>query len=280
MLILLTGGTGTLGRELVPRLGAAGHFVRVMSRRARGADNIEWVTADLATGDGLTEAVAGSDAVAHLATAPYRRGYTHRVDVEGTGRLAATARAAGVKHLLYVSIVGVDRIPWPYFRTKLVAEREVQAAGVGWSILRATQFHTLVDTALNAAIRLPIVPVPANVPVQPVDPGEVADRLLVLIGSGPTLAVSEFGGPEVVSADRLVRQWLHFRAMRRRMVSIPVPGKVGAGFRAGYHLTARQPTGQITWQEWLSRRYKRPPHLELERLTNEIHNPPQAGGQD
>jgi uncharacterized protein YbjT (DUF2867 family) len=260
--ILVTGGTGTLGRELVPRLQAAGHTVRIMSRRAHNQDNVECATADLATGAGLSPAVAGSDVVAHLATAPYRGRYTHRVDVEGTGRLAAAARVAGTKHLVYVSIVGVDQVPWPYYRAKFAAERQVQGAGVAWSILRATQFHTLIDTALTAASRSPILPVPAQTACQPVDPGEVADRVLALIESGPDQTVSEFGGPEVINGDTLVHQWLQARGLRRRMLFIRIPGKVGAAFRAGYHLTTRQPTGEITWQQWLHRRLNRPPHPE------------------
>jgi uncharacterized protein YbjT (DUF2867 family) len=263
MRILVTGGTGTLGRELVPRLQAADHAVRVMTRRpavGRGAaagreDAAGLVHGDLATGYGLTEAVTGVDVVVHLASLPNRGRATRRVDVEGTRRLVAAARGAGVRHLVYVSIVGVDRIPWPYYKAKLAAEQEVRAGGLGWSILRATQFHTFLDALLSTVSRLPVIPVPAGTPGQPVDPAEVAERLVALIGAGPDQTVSEFGGPEVLRGTQPAYQWLRARGLRRRVVPVWIPGRVGSGFRAGYHLTSRRPTGRITWEEWLSRRY-------------------------
>jgi uncharacterized protein YbjT (DUF2867 family) len=266
MRILVTGGTGTLGRELVPRLQAANHAVRVMTRRPHGGegtaagrqDAVERVRGDLATGDRLTEAVTGVDVVAHLASVPNRLRATRRVDVEGTRRLVTAARAAGVRHLVYVSIVGVDRIPWPYYKAKLTAEQEVRAGGLGWSILRATQFHTFLDAVLSAVSRLPVIPIPAGTPGQPVDPAEVAERLVALIGAGPDQEVSEFGGPEVLRGPQPAYQWLRARGLRRRVVPVWIPGRVGRGFRAGYHLTSRQPTGRITWEEWLSHRYGMP----------------------
>jgi uncharacterized protein YbjT (DUF2867 family) len=256
MRILVTGGTGTLGRQLIPRLQTAGHSVRVMSRRSSGDGTaVDWLRADLATGEGLAEAVTGNDVIAHLATAVRRPWEIRRVDVEGTRRLVAAARAAGVEHLVYVSIVGVDRIPWPYYKAKLAAEAEVQADSVGWSILRATQFHPLVDAIFSVLSRLPVIPIPARTAGQPVDPGEVADRLVTLIEAGPDRRISEFGGPEVLRGAEPAYQWLRARGLRRRVVPVWIPGKVGLGFRAGYHLTSQQPTGRVTWQEWLCRRY-------------------------
>src|SRR5689334_10174396 len=115
MHILVTGGTGTLGRAVVPVLIGAGHEVRVMTHRPAAAAPVGGgaiAAADLSTGHGLAEAVRGVDAVVHLASAPYQGRRTVEVDVEGTRRLLAAARASGVRHLLDVSIVGVDRVPW------------------------------------------------------------------------------------------------------------------------------------------------------------------------
>jgi uncharacterized protein YbjT (DUF2867 family) len=120
--VLVTGGTGGLGRELVPRLAAAGHAVRVMSRRTAPAGATgEWARADLVTGDGLDEAVRGVDVVVHAASNALQD--TRATDVDGTRRLAEACKRAGVANLLYVSIVGVDRIGHPYYRAKWDAER-------------------------------------------------------------------------------------------------------------------------------------------------------------
>jgi uncharacterized protein YbjT (DUF2867 family) len=177
--VLVTGGTGHLGRELIPRCREHGWTVRIMSRRPAPAVvyRLDWATADLATGAGLDAAVEGVDAIAHLASLPYRGRGTDRVDVEGTARLLSAAGRAGVSHVVYSSIVGVDAIPWPYFRKKLAAEHHVRDGSVPWSIVRATQFFPLVDRFLEAAARLPVLLAPTDVPGRPVDPRDVAERI-------------------------------------------------------------------------------------------------------
>ena len=92
------------------------------------------------SGDGLAAAVAGVGVIVHCASDPLRP----RVDIEGTGNLLQAARTAGTSHLVHPSIVGIDRVPYRYYQAKLQAERLLQASGLPWTILRATQFHQLV----------------------------------------------------------------------------------------------------------------------------------------
>jgi NAD(P)-dependent dehydrogenase (short-subunit alcohol dehydrogenase family) len=141
--ILVTGGSGTLGGGVVARLLAAGHQVRVLSRRPRPAGGpaaAEWAAGDLVGGDHLAGAVSGVAAIVHCASDPRRPG----VDVDGTRNLLRAAQAAGTPHLVDISIVGIDRVPSRYYQAKLEAERLIQTSGLGWTILRATQFHQLV----------------------------------------------------------------------------------------------------------------------------------------
>ena len=115
--MLVTGGTGTLGRNVVQALTETGYHVRMMSRQRQPANVFaatEWAHADLATGQGLAEAVAGIEVIVHAASSP--AGHTRQIDIDGTRLLLEQARVAGVSHVIYISIVGVDRIPYAYYR--------------------------------------------------------------------------------------------------------------------------------------------------------------------
>src|SRR5947209_4230730 len=139
--VLVTGGTGVLGSYLVPRLVARGHEVRRLSRHASGPDAVR---GDVRTGEGIDAAVAGCDVVVHAATSQRR---SRETEVKGTRHVVDAARKADA-HVIYVSIVGVDRHRIPYYKAKWAAEQVVEASNARWTILRATQFHDLLDRIL------------------------------------------------------------------------------------------------------------------------------------
>ena len=251
-LVLVTGATGGLGRELVPRLVSAGYDVRVLSRQDRPArpDGVEAVRGDVLTGEGLERAVSGVDAVVHSATSAFRR--VRRTEVVGTRSLIAAAARAGGPHFLYMSIVGVDRHPYPYYKAKRAAEMTVEAGGLRYTILRATQFHSLLDGLLTRMARLPVLPVPRGIRFQPVATGEVADRLVMLVDNGPSRHAPDIGGPEVRDLDDLARSWMQAHDRSRRVVHIPVVGRVARAFKAGVNLCPEHADGTVTWEAWLA----------------------------
>src|SRR5258708_36898888 len=195
--ILVTGGTGTLGRLVVPRLRDAGCKVQVLSRRSREAgEGIEFVTGDLATGEGIEAAVEGAEIIVHCAGS--RKG-----DEEKALNLVRAASRAGARHLGYISVVGADRIPvkssvdramFGYFASKLAAEHIVADSGLPWTILRATQFTDLLLTFPQARAKLPVVPAFAGFRYQPVDADDVAARLVQLTLGEPAGLVPDLGG--------------------------------------------------------------------------------------
>ncbi|MGW0118139.1 SDR family oxidoreductase [Streptomyces sp. NPDC003327] len=245
--ILVTGGTGTLGRLVTERLRADGHEeVRVLSRRSRP------YAVDLREGGpGLDTALAGVDTVVHCASSP-RGG-----DEDAARHLIAAARRAGVRHLVHISIVGVDRVPLGYYRSKHVVERLVEESGLGWTVLRATQFHDLVLRVLEGAARLPVVFLPAGVCDQPVDVAEVAERLARLAGAAPAGRVPDMGGPEVRTLPELARAYLRARGRRRPVVEVPLAGKAYRGFRAGGHLAPDRAVGTLPFDAFLATRFPR-----------------------
>src|SRR5829696_7288770 len=226
--VLVTGGTGTLGRLVVPRLRAAGCEVRVLSRRRRElGEGIEVVTGDLATGEGIDAAVAGAGVVVHCAGS--RKG-----DEVKAGRL--------------------DRAMFGYFGTKLAAERVVAGSGLPWTTLRATQFFDLVFLTVSQLARLPVAPVPAGIRFQPVDAGEVAERLVELALGPPSGLVPDLAGPRIYELADLLRGYLRATHRRRPLLPLPVPGRAARALRAGANLAPDRAVGRRTWEEFLADR--------------------------
>ena len=255
--ILVTGGTGTLGRHVVPRLQDAGCAVRVLSRRPRQAvAGIEYVTGDLATGQGIGAAVQGAEIILHCAGSA--KGSADKAQARNLVQVACRAEA---RHLVYISVIGADRIPvvsgadramFGYFGAKLAAERAIADSGLPWTTLRATQFHESFLIVARQMARLPVMPVPAGVRFQPVDAGEVAARLAELALGPPAGLAPDMAGPRVYSMADLLRGYL--RALRKHRLIVPVwlPGKAARAVRAGANLAPERAVGHRTWEDFLA----------------------------
>lgn len=257
LLMLVTGGTGTLGRLVVTRLRSVGCTVRVLSRHRRAAgEGIELVTGDLETGQGVDAAVDGAEVVVHCAGSP-------KGDELKAVNLVRAAGRAGVRHLVYISVVGADRVPvvsavdramFSYFAAKRAAERVVAASGLPWTTLRATQFHELMLTVAQQMAKLPVIPVPAGFQFQPIDAGEVADRLAELALGTPAGMVPDMAGPKAYAMAELIRGYLRAAHQERPILSVPLPGAAARAFRSGANLAPDRAVGRRTWEEFLSGR--------------------------
>ncbi len=256
--LLVTGGTGALGTQLVPRLVAAGHDVRVLSRREHPdlPPGVTAVRGDLATGTALDEATSGVDVIANLASGS-DRAPTYRAakptDVDGTRRLLDAAKRTGSPHVVHISIVGCDLIPFGYYRAKAEGEAVITSSGLPWTILRTTQWHTLAAELCRLLTKLPLVVVPKGLRMQLLDAGDVADRMVELVGTAPSGFADEMGGPEALEFAEIVRRYLRAKTKRRPVAAMPFPGAAMRGFREGHNLAPSHPDGRITWDEFLAR---------------------------
>ncbi|GAB3001632.1 NAD(P)H-binding protein [Amycolatopsis acidiphila] len=244
--ILVTGGTGTLGSVVAERLLGDGRAVRVLSRRPAPARTpYAWRTGDLKTGAGIAEATEGVDTIVHCASNSTGGG-----DVAATRKLIETTRGA---HLVYISIVGIDKIPFFYYKAKLETERLIEGSGLPWTILRATQFHDLVLGFTKAQLRLPVT-FTLKGRFQPVDVREVADRLVELALGQPAGRVPDMGGPEVRDSAELARAYLAAVGRSRPVVPVSLPGKAARAFRAGANLAPEHAVGKVTFERYLAER--------------------------
>jgi uncharacterized protein YbjT (DUF2867 family) len=235
--VAVLGGTGTAGRDVVAELGRRGHDAVPLSR-AGGVDVV--------SGAGLAEGLAGADVVVDALQGG------RDVLVDGVARALAAASGAGAGHFVSLSILGSDRVPAKYYKLKREQEAAVRDGGVPWSILRATQFHTLLDFIFGSAAKRGVLPL-ARVPIQPCDVAEVAVALADLVEAGPSNAVGCFAGPRVEHADQLARAWAHARGVRRLPVPIPAVGGTLRAVKRGGLTDPAAPHGTVSFADFLAR---------------------------
>jgi len=153
---------------------------------------------------------------------------------------------------VYVSIVGVDEIPYSYYEQKHAVEQTVAESDIPSTIVRATQFHSFVADLLETASRLPVWPLPTGIRLQPIDVGEVADAIVDHATLDAAGRVPDIGGPEVRTVGDLARTYRDARGLRRPIVRLPIPGKTAAAFRAPGAICPDRTVGTVTWNEWVA----------------------------
>jgi uncharacterized protein YbjT (DUF2867 family) len=242
--VVVTGGTGGLGREVVARLRDRDNRVMAASRRTG---------VDLRTGEGLRRVMQGADVIVHAASHPTRY---RKVDLDGTRRMIKILQdRPDPPHLVYVSIVGCDRNPYPYYRAKYACELVLERSGLPVTVVRATQFHTLVATLAGIFAHGP-VSVQPQMAFQPCDHLWVADRLVeAAVGEPPPgyRRASDLAGPEVTTlgeAVELVRR--KAGKSRSRAITLPAVGGMLKAFAAGTNLPGPDAViGGLGFGEWL-----------------------------
>jgi uncharacterized protein YbjT (DUF2867 family) len=259
--ILVTGGTGTLGRHVVRRLRDAGSDVRVLSRGAHAdEDGVHFVKGDLLAGSGIDAAVDAVGTIVHCAG-------DQKGDEIATRNLVVAAARAGCPHIVNISVVGADRVPvrswidrqaFGYFDMKRKTEHVIESSGLPWTNLRATQFFDLALFVAEKLTKLPVVPVPSHSAFQPVDSDEVAARMVELALGEPAGLVPDIAGPRVVQFANLIRAYLKVTGRSRPLLPVHVPGGAARAVREGAVLAPEHAVGKRTWEEFLAERLRAP----------------------
>lgn len=246
MKIAIAGGTGTVGRYTVEAVRAAGHEPVALSRGGG---------VDLITGAGLDAALEGVEAVIDTANvSTMKADAATEFFTTATGNLIAAAERAGAGHVVLLSIVGIDRMPYDYYAGKLAQEQVVEASRVPWTILRATQFHEFAEQ-VHAQAKVGPLRVAPRARVQPVAAREVGEHLAAIAAGAPQGRARDLGGPREEGLDDMVRAYARHEGHGGWIPSISLPGAQMKGMRAGYALPGDDAVrGRQTFAEWLAAR--------------------------
>ena len=212
MKIVVIGGTGLIGSKTVAILRQAGHEVIAASPRS-GVNSI--------TGEGLKEAMVGAQVVIDLANSPSFEDKAVLEFFEASGRnLAAAGTAAGVRHHVALSIVGTDRTDNGYFRAKLAQEKLIEASGIPYTIIRATQFMEFIGGIADSSADGNTVRLPAIL-FQPIAAEDIAPIVAEVALAPPRNGILEIAGPERAPFDKIVARYLKAVGDPREVVSDP-----------------------------------------------------------
>ncbi len=249
--ILVTGASGLLGTELCRILEGRNIPYTGAGRSVSSRQN--WASIDLRTGKNLSDAVKEKDIVFHLASDT--KNFSRESDVDGTEKLCSAALDAGVRHFIFISIVGIDSVPLKYYQIKLETEKKIINSGLQYSILRAVQFHDFIDMILQKFIKFPIAFIPGSLKFQPIETRSVAEELVRISENPPLNSVRNLGGKEVLTLSELAEIWM--KAQKRRILTVPIPalGKMMKSLAAGGLTCAEKSEKSMTWSEWTEKKY-------------------------
>jgi uncharacterized protein YbjT (DUF2867 family) len=246
MKIVVIGGSGLIGKKVVKKLGDRGHEV-VPASPSSGVNTV--------TGEGLGQALAGAQVVVDVANAPSWEDKAVLEFFEKGGRnLLAAEKVAGVRHHVALSVVGTDRLlASGYFRAKMAQENLIKAAGIPWTIVRATQFFEFVGAIAQTATQGQTVRLSSAL-MQPIVSDDVAAELADVAVTEPLNGTVDLAGPEPIRMDELVRQFLTASRDPRQVITDPQAGYYGVPVTDQSLVPDKKPRlGRTRFADWLSR---------------------------
>jgi uncharacterized protein YbjT (DUF2867 family) len=242
--ILITGGTGNLGKSLTKLLDEK-NIPYIVGSRSNKSNARNIAVMDLLKKEGIKEAVQGKEIIFHLAT-------DLKKDTEATQNLLEAIDKKSNVHLIYISIVGIDKVPFNYYQQKLASENAIKASGIPFTILRATQFHEFIHQIISTFLKYRIGLLPKKVVSQPIQTEVVAKELYRLSLEQSANKTYEIGGVEALTLEQMVMEWQLLTGKKRWILNFPIFGSLGKTFRNGSLTTSHKTTESITWKQWLA----------------------------
>ncbi|OEC94245.1 MULTISPECIES: SDR family oxidoreductase [unclassified Rhizobium] len=245
MKIVIIGGTGLIGSKTSDRLRKQGHEV-IAAAPNTGVNTI--------TGEGLAEALAGASVVMDLANSPSFEDKAVLEFFQTSGRnLTAAEKAAGVKHHIALSIIGVDRLHESgYMRAKAAQEKIIRDSGIPYTIVHSTQFMEFIGGIAQSATSGNTVRLPVGY-VQPIASDDVADAMAAVATAAPINGIVEISGPERIRMNELVARYLKAMGDARQVEGDPEARYFGTKLEDGSLVSDKNPRlGRITFEQWFA----------------------------
>jgi len=243
--IFLTGSTGLLGTAFLSEI--TQHNVELLLGNRRTIPNCKYeqVRFDLERGYENVD-LTGVEVVLHLATDILSKD----TDLKGIRQLLKLVKEYDVKQLVYVSIVGVDKVPLRYFKTKYQVEQLIEANAMAYTILRSTQFFEFFEKEVQKQAKKKIAIIP-NLKYQPIETRLVAKKLVQICMGNSVNSIIEIGGPEVLLFRATIKQYQALMSKKSLLISIPnfLLGELGSALT-----TQSRSSRSKTWQQYLNRR--------------------------
>lgn len=249
--VLVTGGSGTLGREVVDKLLSQQYETSILTSKENTVmpRGCRIYIGDLEKNTGLKEALENIDIIIHCASNPQN---SLKVDIEGTKNLINATNRNRISRIIYISIVGVVKSDYPYYKTKVAVENMIKECGIPFTILRTTQFHNLILNIINGLERINgIINVPEGMKFQSIDVGEVAGYLVEMISEDDCGLLQERGGPEILGIEEMVKSYLEVSGLKNTFKLCEIKNERNDMFSSGINLCPSNNFGKITWRQFL-----------------------------
>ena len=249
--ILVTGGTGLLGKEVVNQLLALKYEVSVLSSKKKISvpDGVELFKGDLASNRGLQEATENADIIIHCASNPKD---TQSVDIKGTQNLLNAIDKDKTLHFVYISIINVDKSDYAYYQTKIKVEQMIAGSGIPFSVLRTTQFFDYVLNILESFDKHQgTIVVPDGMHFQPIEVKEAATLLVDIAQREPVGLVRGVGGPELLKFEEMTKTYLKVMSRNDELKVKHLEGDEYDRYRSENNIWPTNSYGNVTWEAFL-----------------------------
>ncbi|CAF1381512.1 unnamed protein product [Adineta steineri] len=264
--ILITGGTGVLGRAIseIFRSNQTNFIVGSRNQNTKTYNNMnfnsnldsKWVYLDLLKNEGFNKCLDNDiDTILHIATVNMQKINGQPGDIILTKNLLNFIEKKNIKHFVYISVVGIDKIPFSYYKGKLECEHLIKTSSIPYTILRSTNFHDFVDAAVSEFLQRPIRIIPKSLKAQPIQVEAVAMELNKIIQGSPLNTTYDIGGKSVYNMKEILDSLMKAHHENKLVINMPAMGKILKGFAKGYNTCNNIQLSSNTWEEYLSKKY-------------------------